>query len=288
MDIFDEIGQLKREGKRAALATIVNVRGSIPSVVAAKMLVREDGSISGTVGGGCVESDVRKGAMEVMRNGKAKTFDFNLDQRPDDDTGLVCGGSLQIFIEPILPLPRLYIFGGGHIGLHLHKVATMAGFETIVSDDRDLYANRERFPDAHEIHSGEMSEVMAGLTPSENSYIVIVTRGHRHDMQVLRWALDTGAHYIGMIGSGRKVLTIFQELEAEGISAASLRPVFAPIGLDIGATTPEEIAISIVAELIAIRRGCNIALPHARNRIRDIEEDGVAAPMPATQNSTQG
>ena len=131
MDIFEEITKLKREGKRAALATIVNVRGSIPSIVAAKMLVREDGSILGTVGGGCVESDVRKGAMEVMRDEKPKTFNFNLDQRPDDDTGLVCGGSLEVFIEPIIPLPQLYIFGGGHIGLNVHKVATLAGFETI-------------------------------------------------------------------------------------------------------------------------------------------------------------
>src|ERR1700756_3040227 len=128
MDIFEEIVRLRREGKAAALATIVNVRGSIPSVVAAKMLVREDGSILGTVGGGCVESDVRKGAMEVIRDQKPKTFNFNLDQRPDDDTGLVCGGSLQVFIEPVIPSPPLYIFGAGHVGLAVHNVATLAGF----------------------------------------------------------------------------------------------------------------------------------------------------------------
>ena len=219
MDIFEEISKLRREGKRGALATIVSVRGSIPSVVAAKMLVREDGSIAGTVGGGCVESDVRKGAMEVMHDEKPKTFSFNLDQRPDDDTGLVCGGSLQVFIEPVIPSPRLYIFGGGHIGANVHKVATLAGFETIVSDDRELYANHERFPDAHETHAGEMDEVMAGLAPNDSSYIVIVTRGHRHDMQVLRWALDTPAHYIGMIGSSRKVLAVYEQLEAQGVAA---------------------------------------------------------------------
>ncbi|MGA8730023.1 MAG: XdhC/CoxI family protein [Terracidiphilus sp.] len=271
MDIFEEITKLKREGKRAALATIVNVRGSIPSIVAAKMLVREDGSILGTVGGGCVESDVRKGAMEVMRDEKPKTFNFNLDQRPDDDTGLVCGGSLEVFIEPIIPLPQLYIFGGGHIGLNVHKVATLAGFETILSDDRELYSNRERFPDAHEVHAGEMEELMGGLAPSDSSYIVIVTRGHRHDMQVLRWALDTPAHYIGMIGSSRKVLAVYEQLQAEGVAAESLKRVFAPIGLDIGAATPEEIAIAIVAELIAVRRRCTLELPHSRNRIRQEE-----------------
>ncbi|MFZ0744081.1 MAG: XdhC/CoxI family protein [Terracidiphilus sp.] len=272
MDIFEEISKLRREGKRGALATIVSVRGSIPSVVAAKMLVREDGSIAGTVGGGCVESDVRKGAMEVMHDEKPKTFSFNLDQRPDDDTGLVCGGSLQVFIEPVIPSPRLYIFGGGHIGANVHKVATLAGFETIVSDDRELYANHERFPDAHETHAGEMDEVMAGLAPNDSSYIVIVTRGHRHDMQVLRWALDTPAHYIGMIGSSRKVLAVYEQLEAQGVAAESLKRVFAPIGLDIGAATPEEIAVAIVAELIAIRRRCSLKLPHSRDRIEENSE----------------
>lgn len=272
MDIFEEITKLKREGKRGALATIVNVHGSIPSVMAAKMLVREDGSILGTVGGGCVESDVRKGAMEVMRDEKPKTFNFNLDQRPDDDTGLVCGGSLQVFIEPVIPLPRIYIFGGGHIGLNVHKIASLAGFETVVADDRELYANHERFPDAHEVHAGDMDGIMAGLTPSSSSYIVIVTRGHRHDMQVLRWALDTPACYIGMVGSGRKVLAVYEQLEAQGVSPEGFKRVFAPIGLAISAATPEEIAVSIVAELIAIRRHCGTDLPHSRNRIRENTE----------------
>ena len=273
MDIFEEICKLKREGKRAALATIVNVRGSIPSVVAAKMLVREDGSILGTVGGGCVESDVRKGAMEVMQDEKPKTFNFNLDQRPDDDTGLVCGGSLQVFIEPVIPSPVLYIFGGGHVGLNVYKVATIAGFETVVCDDRELYANRERFPDARDIHTGEMDAIFSELSPNSSAYIVIVTRGHRYDMNVLRWALDTPAQYIGMIGSGRKVLGVYKQLEAQGVPPESFQRVFAPIGLDISAATPEEIAVSIVAELIAIRRKCSVALPHSCNRIRAIQDE---------------
>jgi xanthine dehydrogenase accessory factor len=272
MDIFDEIAKLKHEGRRGALATIVNVRGSIPSVMAAKMLVRDDGSIAGTVGGGCVESDVRKGAMEVMRDGKPRTFNFNLDQQPDDDNGVVCGGSLQVFVEPVVPAPRLYIFGAGHVGLAVYNIATLAGFETVVSDDRELYANRERCPDAHEIRSGDMDEIMSALSPSDSSYIVIVTRGHRHDLRVLRWALETPAHYIGMIGSGRKVLAIYQQLESEGVSPESFKRVFAPIGLDIHAATPEEIGVSIVAELIGIRRGCELELPHSRNRLREDSE----------------
>jgi xanthine dehydrogenase accessory factor len=268
MDIFEEICKLKREGKRAALATIINARGSTPSVVAAKMLVREDGSIVGTVGGGCVEFDVRKRAMAVIQGAKPITFTVDLDQRPDDDTGLLCGGSLEVFIEPVIPAPVLYIFGAGHVGLNVCKVAALAGFEVIVCDDREQYANSERFPHAREIHAGEMDAVLSELSLNAASYIVIVTRGHRHDMRVLRWALDTPAHYIGMIGSERKVLTIFQQLEAEGVARESFQRVFAPIGLEISAATPEEIAISIVAELIAIRRHCATALPHSRNRIR--------------------
>jgi xanthine/CO dehydrogenase XdhC/CoxF family maturation factor len=180
--------------------------------------------------------------------------------------------TLQVFVEPVMPAPRLYIFGAGHVGFAVYKVATLAGFEIIVTDDRDQYANRERFPDAHEIHTGEMDEIMSGLAPGDSSYIVIVTRGHRHDLRVLRWALETPAHYIGMIGSSRKVLAIYQQLEAEGVAPESFKPVFAPIGLDIQAATPEEIGISIVAELIAIRRGCELELPHSRNRIREDAE----------------
>jgi xanthine dehydrogenase accessory factor len=272
MNIYEEITRMTREGKRGALATITNVRGSIPSVAAAKMLIREDGTITGTVGGGCVEGEVRKGAIEVMHSEKPKTMNFNLDQMPDDDSGLVCGGSLQVFIEPILPAPVLYVFGAGHVGLNVYKIAHSVGFEVVVVDDRDIYANRERFPHARDVHAGQMDHVLSLLAPSDSSFLVIVTRGHRHDLQVLRWALDTPARYIGMIGSGRKVLTIFQELEKQGVSPEEFQRVYAPIGLDLGATTPEEIAVAIAAELIAVLRKCKVALPHLRNRLQEPEE----------------
>jgi xanthine dehydrogenase accessory factor len=268
MDIYSEICNLRRQGRRSALATIVNVSGSIPSVAAAKMLVRDDGSILGTVGGGCVENDVCKGAMDVMKDEKPRTFNFNLDQNPDDDTGLVCGGSLQVFVEPIIPPPLLYIFGAGHVGMHIYKVALIAGFEVVVVDDRPEFANQERFPEALDVLAGEMNLLMSQLDPPDSSYIVIVTRGHRHDMQVLRWAIDTQAYYIGMIGSVRKVLTVFEKLENEGISREILDRVYAPIGLQLGSATPEEIAVSVVAELIAIRRRCDVPLPHSRNRVQ--------------------
>jgi xanthine dehydrogenase accessory factor len=267
MDIYSEICNLRRQGRRSALATIVNVSGSIPSATAAKMLVRDDGSILGTIGGGCVENDVREGALEVMKDEKPRTFNFNLNQLPNDDAGLVCGGSLQIFVEPVIPPPVLYIFGAGHVGFYIYKVALIAGFEVVVIDDRDAFANRERFPEALDVRSGDMDLMMSELDPPDSSFIAIVTRGHRHDMRVLRWAVDTKARYVGMVGSGRKVLTVFEELEKEGIPRESFDRVFAPIGLQLGSVTPEEIAVSIVAEMIAIRRHCETPLPHLRNRI---------------------
>lgn len=265
MDIYEEIPRLRREGRKAALATITNVRGSIPSFETAKMLVRDDGSIVGTIGGGCVEAEVWEAARLVIQNEKPQTLTFNLNNNPKYDTGLVCGGTLEVFIEPVLPVSTLYIFGAGHVAWSLYKVARIAGFEIVVIDDRETYANRERFPEARDVYADEYEHVMAQLTPSEASYMVIVTRGHRDDMRVLRWAAETPARYIGMIGSQRKVIAIYKELEKEGISPEKLSRVYAPVGIEIGAITPEEIAVSIVAELIAIRRGSEAPLPHMKS-----------------------
>ncbi|HWZ44329.1 MAG TPA: XdhC/CoxI family protein [Candidatus Saccharimonadales bacterium] len=265
MDIYDEIPRLRREGRKAALATIINVRGSIPSFETAKMLVRDDGSIVGTIGGGCVEAEVWEAAREVIQNEKPQTLKFNLNNNPKYDTGLVCGGTLEVFVEPVLPQVALYIFGAGHVAWSLYKVARIAGFEVVVVDDRESYANRERFPEARDVYADEYEQVMAQLSPSEASYIVIVTRGHRDDMRVLRWAAETPARYIGMIGSQRKVISIYKELEKEGIAAEKLARVYAPVGIEIGSITPEEIAVSIVAEMIAIRRGSDSPLPHMKS-----------------------
>ncbi len=254
MDIYEQIVELRRQGRRGAVATITNVRGSIPSFQTAKMLVRDDGSIAGTIGGGCVEAEVWQAAREVMEEEKPRTLTFNLNNNPKYDTGLVCGGTLEIFIEPVLPPALLYIFGAGHVAYNLYKVATIAGFEVVVVDDRQSYANRERFPDAREVIAEDFETVTARLNPPETSHIVIVTRGHRDDMRILRWAVNTRVRYLGMIGSRRKTISIYKELEKEGIPAERFANVHAPVGLEIGAVTPEEIAVSIVAEMIAVRR----------------------------------
>src|ERR1051325_8531017 len=229
MDIYEEIVKLRQEGRRGAVATIVSVQGSIPSFKTAKMLVRDDGSIVGTIGGGCVEAEVWQAAREVMESEKPRTLKFNLNQNPKDDTGLVCGGTLDIFIEPVLPPAQLYIFGAGHVAGSLYKAARSAGFEVTVIDDRESYANRDRFPDAKEVIADDFEKAMAKLSPRETSYIVIVTRGHRDDMRVLRWAVQTRARYIGMIGSKRKTITIFQELVKEGIPETLFESVHAPV-----------------------------------------------------------
>jgi xanthine dehydrogenase accessory factor len=264
MDIYEEIVTLRRSGRNGAVATITNVRGSIPSFRTAKMLVRDDGSIAGTVGGGCVEAEVWQAAREVMESEKPKSLTFNLNNNPSMDTGLVCGGTLEVFVEPILPIAELLLFGAGHVSQSVASIASLAGFEVTVVDDRDAYANKERFPFATVI-SEDFEKALTTLSPRENSYIVIVTRGHRDDMRVLRWAAETPARYIGMIGSQRKTIAIYKELEKEGIAAEKLARVYAPVGIDIGAITPEEIAVAIVAELIAIRRNSATPLPHMKS-----------------------
>jgi xanthine dehydrogenase accessory factor len=286
MDIYEHIVELRRQGRRGAVATIVSVRGSIPSFQTAKMLVRDDGSIVGTIGGGCVEADVWQAAREVMESEKPRTLKFDLNQDPRYDTGLVCGGTLEVFVEPVLPPAFLYLFGAGHVALNVCRTAATAGFEVIVTDDRSSYATKERFPAARDVHVFEFDEAMKKLDPNEASYVVIVTRGHRDDMKILRWAVQTRARYVGMIGSKRKIIEIFKALQAEGLPAHLFDRVHSPIGIDIGAVTPEEIGVAITAELIAFRRHSTASLPHlswfktANRTVVDTAADNAVASAP--------
>ncbi len=257
MDLYDEIARLRRLGQKCAVATIVEVNGSIPSYESAKLLVREDGSIVGTVGGGCVEAEVWNAAREVIETEKPRHLKFSLGQEAAYDNGLICGGQLEVFVEPVLPQPRVYIFGAGHISKSLSKVASLAGFATVIVDDRESFASRERFPEADQVHAGEYEQVFGTLDVNESSYLIIVTRGHRDDMRVLRWAVTTPARHIAMIGSKRKVLGVVRELEKDGVAPEAFDRLFAPMGLEIGAITPEEIAVAVVAEMIAVRRNAD-------------------------------
>jgi xanthine dehydrogenase accessory factor len=270
MDLFEEIVRMRRAGQRGALATIVQTTGSIPSFESSRMLVREDGSISGTIGGGCVEADVWAAAKEVMRKEAPRKLTFHLNNEATYDNGLICGGTVEVFVEPILPQPAVFLFGGGHVSTAVAKAAHAAGFGVSVVDDREAFANAERFPMAQEIYT-TFDNAFEKLRPNASSYLVIVTRGHKEDMRVLAWAVRTQARYIGMIGSRRKVISVYKALEKEGYGIEEFERVFAPMGLDIGALSPEEIAVSIVAELVAVRRNAD---PAGHKKLK-LETDSV-------------
>jgi xanthine dehydrogenase accessory factor len=250
-DIYQEIARLIAAGEEAAVATVVAASGSTPREQGAKMLIHTDGSILGTVGGGNIEKQVIQEALEVIRAGKARKLDYKLN--PKGELGMICGGDTEVFIEPILSAPKLFIFGAGHIGVPLARMARMTGFRISVVDDRAEFATKERFPEAAELLAGDFATIFEKLAITPNSYIVIITHGHKGDETVLGGALRTPARYIGMVGSKSKNAAVFSHLLAKGFTQAELDRVHAPIGLRIMAQTPEEIAVSILAEIIQVK-----------------------------------
>ena len=254
-EVFAALGEALSRGEEAALVTIVSSNGSTPQRVGAKMLVFADGRIVGTVGGGCYENDAIGKARQVLTTRKAVTVKYDLNDDFAEETGLVCGGQMEVFIEPIEPSPAVYIFGAGHVGQFVGRVAHDAGFQVFVIDDREKFANRERFPDAAEIVVDDIPSWLARTTLPFSAYAVVVTRGHRHDLDALRALSRQDLRYLGLIGSRAKVKRIYDALLEEGLDADALRRVHAPIGLDIGAVSPQEIAVSILAELIAVKHG---------------------------------
>jgi xanthine dehydrogenase accessory factor len=244
-----------QRGEPAALVTIVRSNGSTPQRAGAKMLVFADGRIVGTIGGGCYENDAIGRARQAIATGTPAFVKFDLNDDFVQESGLICGGQMEVYIDPIAPAPALYIVGAGHVGWHLARMAADAGFRIHVIDDREKFANAERFPAAETI---EVDDIGAWLHRAElppSAYAVVVTRGHTHDFEALRALAARDLRYVGLIGSRAKVARIFEALEAEGMPVECLGRVHAPIGLDIGAITPAEIAVSILAELIAIRHG---------------------------------
>lgn len=252
-DIYEEIAKIRREGGSAALATVVRTKGSTPRSEGAKMLIKSDGTIIGSIGGGCPEAEVWQEAKKVMEEGRPRIVQFDLTGR-EADSAMICGGIVDIFIEPVVSQPTIYFFGAGHIGFSAAKIAKTAGFRVVVVDDRHDYASREKFPEADELYAQEYQEIFPHLFIDDNSYIVIACRDHTLDQTVLEMTLKTPARYIGMIASKKKAKTTLDNLADKGVSREALQRVHSPIGLDISAETPEEIAVSIVAELIKVRR----------------------------------
>lgn len=248
-DIYQKIAELVSRGERIAVATVVKAEGSTPQGVGAKIIVKEDGSKFGTIGGGCLENAVIEEAQQALKDGRSRLSHFDLTE---DGVGMICGGSVDVMVEVIQLTSTLLIIGSGHIAIPLSKLGRMLGFRVVVIDP---FAKKENVPEADDVIAEPVDEGLSKVTITPQTYIVIVTR-HQYDEPALKGVLRSEAAYIGMVGSLNRVNTMFQRLLQEGIAdEKALERIYAPIGLDIGAQTVEEIALSIMAEIVHTRRG---------------------------------
>jgi len=276
-DVLPAAAAALERGEPAALVTIVRSSGSTPQRTGAKMLVFADGRTVGTIGGGCYENDALGKAREAIANGKPALVKYDLNDDFVQESGLICGGQMEVYIDPIAPSPALYVIGAGHVGWHLARIAADAGFRIHVLDDREKFANTERFPFADTIEVDDIGAWLHKADLPASAYVVVVTRGHTHDFEAVRALAARDLRYLGLIGSRAKVARIFDALESEGMPLECLERVHAPIGLDIGAITPAEIAVSILAELIAIRHGSDVTAVSmaSRRRLRRRAKDST-------------
>jgi xanthine dehydrogenase accessory factor len=254
LEVYQEIIDIMKKGERAAIASIVATSGSTPRKVGAKMVIKENGDFVGTIGGGGVELDVvTKQAPAVIKSGRAQLFHYDMAGK-GEDAAMVCGGNMDVLVEPIAPSETLFLFGAGHISEATAKIAKSIGFSITVIDPRPDYNNKERMPDVDTFVVDEYKDAFKKLNVGPDSYIVIYTTGHVSDAICLQFAVGTEARYIGMIGSKKKVIDVKDRLLKKGISREKLDAVYAPIGIEIGAETPDEIAISILAEIVKVKR----------------------------------
>lgn len=253
--VFRAVNETLSRGESAALVTIIRTEGSTPQRVGAKMLVFADGRIVGTIGGGCYENDAFWKARRSLETRKPLIARYELADDIAEESGLICGGQMDVYIEPIEAAPHLYLIGAGHVAFHLAQAAEPVGFKVHVLDDREKFSNAERFPDAEEVIVDSIPSWLESASFPANSYVVILTRGHRHDLDALRALSQRNLRYLGLIGSRAKVARLFEALGEESIPLDTLRKIHAPVGLDIGAITPQEIAVSILAELVAVKYG---------------------------------
>ena len=254
-EVFQAVGEALQQGEPAALVTIIRTQGSTPQRVGAKMLVFADGRSIGTIGGGCYENDAFWKARKALETRKPLVARYELADDIAEESGLICGGQMEVYIEPLEAAPQLYLVGAGHVSYHLARLAATVGFRIHVLDDREKYANLERFPDATEAIVDSIPEWLQKATLPANAYVVILTRGHRYDLDALRALAPRDLRYLGLIGSRAKIARLYDALREESVPADQLQKVHAPVGLNIGAVSPQEIAVSILAELIAIKYG---------------------------------
>jgi xanthine dehydrogenase accessory factor len=254
-DVLAALTDALSRGESVALVTIVSAHGSTPQRVGARMLVHADGRTVGTIGGGCYEHDAFWKARETLVSRTAQLVHYELSDDLAEESGLICGGRMDVFIEPVEPSPHLYILGAGHVGYQLGQIAHTVGFKLHVMDDRQKFANRERFPEAAEVVVESLDTWVRAAAIPATAFVVVLTRGHRQDFDVLQALAGRELRYVGLIGSRAKVARLTDALLEAGVSPDWLKQLHAPIGFDIGAVSPEEIAVAILAELIAVRRG---------------------------------
>ena len=254
IEILREVVKLQERGLAGALCTIIDTKGSTPRHEGSKLLVFEDGSFIGTVGGGEVENRVIAEAKDAIRDGKTRLLKYNMVDPAQGDPG-VCGGTLEVFVEPFLPQPTLVVIGGGHVGRAVAHLAKFTGFRVIVSDDREEFCTPEANPDGDEFYPVKMSELPERLPITSHTYLVLTTRGSNVDIEGIEPLLRSNAAYIGVIGSKRRWLVTRKALLDRGVDEQLLNKVHSPMGLELNAETPEEIALSILAEIIMLRNG---------------------------------
>ncbi|HLE23805.1 MAG TPA: XdhC family protein [Anaerolineales bacterium] len=252
--IFDRLAEAERKGEPVALCTVIRAQGSVPRHTGSKMLVFEDGSIEGSIGGGEMESRVIAAARQALADGQARITPYSLSDPSQGDPG-VCGGEVEVFVDPIGNKPAVVVFGGGHVGRAVVHLAHWLGFRTVIADDRAEYASRESAPEADEHIVCPLGELAQRTRIDAMTYLVLATRGVGIDVEGLPALLDSPAAYIGIIGSRRRWETASAELEGRGVPRAGLERIHSPMGLELNAETPEEIAVSILSEIILVRRG---------------------------------
>jgi len=253
-NIYQALLELENDHQAGALCTIIDTSGSTPRHEGSKMLVYADGSFIGTVGGGEVENRVRQEAIDSMIDGKTRLLKYSMVDPKAGDPG-VCGGTMEVFVEPMIPNPLMVVVGGGHVGKAVATLAKILKFRVAISDDRPEFCTPEMNPDADEFYCVPMEKLDEVLNITPQTYLILTTRGSNVDVAGLEPLLKSPAAYIGIIGSKRRWLTTRKGLMEKGVSEARLDQVYSPIGLELKAETPEEIAVSIMAEIIMVRNG---------------------------------
>jgi len=254
MDIFEEIVAAKKANIPVVLATVIESLGSAPREEGARMLIRADGSIAGTVGGGAIEKKIIDEALTLMNAAAPKLVKYELE-----NIGMSCGGGMSVFLEPLLTAPQLIIFGAGHIGSVLSQIGKLLDFSVTVVDNRPEFASRELLASADTVIAENYQQAIDALIITDNTYVVILTHKHAHDFEVLEHLIHKPFRFLGMIGSKTKVAKVFQQLRATGVSEEIIKKIHSPIGINIGAHTPGEIAISIAAEMVAVRNNADVS-----------------------------